>query len=128
MDRHHPWLLHDYIQLSIYHEITWKEFHDLQVPKLVSDILVLPIKSFALTEEIPARWRILSICQALSRKDLKTHKHEMHIAISGCLDVELFVLHTGWVIIDQRGTPSYDIVLFHTDVDVEESQKCQLKG
>ena len=43
----------DYIQSSIYHEITWKEFHDLQVPKLVSDILVLPIKSFALTEEIP---------------------------------------------------------------------------
>lgn len=45
--------LNDYIQLSIYHEITWKEFHNLEVPKLVSDVLVLPIKSFSLKAEIP---------------------------------------------------------------------------
>lgn len=45
--------LNDYIRLSIYHEITWQEFRQLEVPKLVSDILVLPIQSFALEAEIP---------------------------------------------------------------------------
>lgn len=39
--------LNDYIQSSLFQQITWKDFIDLENPKLVSDILVLPIKSFA---------------------------------------------------------------------------------
>lgn len=42
----------DYIKSSIYNKITWKEFTDLKIPKLVSDILVLPQKSFASEIEI----------------------------------------------------------------------------
>lgn len=43
----------DYVKSSIYQSISWKEFHALEMPKLVSDILVLPIKSFASDIEIP---------------------------------------------------------------------------
>ncbi|EEQ40079.1 putative glycosyltransferase [Clavispora lusitaniae] len=45
--------LNDYVQSSVYQSITWKEFHDLETPKLVGDVLVLPIKSFASELEIP---------------------------------------------------------------------------
>lgn len=48
----------DYIQLSIYQKITWKDFTALEIPKLVSDILVLPVKSFALEIEIPKDGKI----------------------------------------------------------------------
>ncbi|KAK6458251.1 uncharacterized protein RJT20DRAFT_126230 [Scheffersomyces xylosifermentans] len=48
----------DYIQSSIYQKITWKEFHDLKIPKLVSDILILPINSFASEIEIPKDGKI----------------------------------------------------------------------
>lgn len=44
----------DYIKSSIYNKMTWKDFTDLKIPKLVSDILVLPKKSFASELEIPA--------------------------------------------------------------------------
>ncbi|CAY70667.1 Alpha-1,6-mannosyltransferase involved in cell wall mannan biosynthesis [Komagataella phaffii GS115] len=37
----------DYIQSSIYTKVTWKEFSKLRKPKLVSDVLVLPIISFS---------------------------------------------------------------------------------
>ncbi|KAI5963035.1 och1 [Candida pseudojiufengensis] len=37
----------DYILSSVFNKVTWKDFHDLKTPKLVSDILVLPINSFA---------------------------------------------------------------------------------
>ncbi|KAK6203395.1 nucleotide-diphospho-sugar transferase [Scheffersomyces amazonensis] len=42
----------DYLQSSIYQKMTWKDFHQLKIPKLVSDILVLPINSFASEAEI----------------------------------------------------------------------------
>lgn len=44
--------LNDYIQSGIFQTITWKDFHELEIPKLVSDILVLPVKSFASDVEI----------------------------------------------------------------------------
>lgn len=37
----------DYVQSGIYSKITWKDFTKLEVPKLISDILVLPITSFS---------------------------------------------------------------------------------
>lgn len=48
----------DYIKSSIYQQITWKEFHDLKIPKLVGDILILPISSFASDIEIPKDGKI----------------------------------------------------------------------
>lgn len=48
----------DYIQSSIYQQITWKDFHELKVPKLVSDILVLPTHSFASEVQIPKDGKI----------------------------------------------------------------------
>ncbi|WLF81664.1 alpha-1,6-mannosyltransferase Och1 [Lodderomyces elongisporus] len=37
----------DYILSSVFQKVTWKDFHELSTPKLVSDILVLPKSSFA---------------------------------------------------------------------------------
>lgn len=37
----------DYVQSGIYSKVTWKDFTKLDVPKLVSDVLILPITSFA---------------------------------------------------------------------------------
>ncbi|EGV65057.1 hypothetical protein CANTEDRAFT_113383 [Yamadazyma tenuis ATCC 10573] len=48
----------DYIKSSIYNRITWKDFTDLEIPKLVSDVLVLPKKSFASEIEIPQDGKI----------------------------------------------------------------------
>lgn len=48
----------DYIQSSIYQKVTWKDFHNLEVPKLVSDILILPILSFASEISIPKDGKI----------------------------------------------------------------------
>ena len=48
----------DYIQSSVFQKVTWKEFHKLQTPKLVSDILVLPVKSFASDIEEPKDGKI----------------------------------------------------------------------
>lgn len=36
----------DYIQSGVEAKITWRDFHDLTVPKLVGDVLVAPIFSF----------------------------------------------------------------------------------
>ncbi|KAI3404195.2 och1 [Candida oxycetoniae] len=43
----------DYILSSVFRKVTWKDFHELNTPKLVSDVLVLPMSSFASDEEIP---------------------------------------------------------------------------
>ncbi|CAK9440162.1 uncharacterized protein LODBEIA_P42620 [Lodderomyces beijingensis] len=48
----------DYIVSSVFQKVTWKEFHELQRPKLVSDILVLPVKSFASEVEITDEGKI----------------------------------------------------------------------
>lgn len=48
----------DYIRSAIYNRITWQDFTDLAVPKLISDILVLPKKSFASEIEIPQDGKI----------------------------------------------------------------------
>lgn len=48
----------DYMQSSIYSKITWKEFHKLEMPKLVSDVLVLPVSSFASELAIPKDGKI----------------------------------------------------------------------
>ncbi|RKP32664.1 hypothetical protein METBISCDRAFT_25601 [Metschnikowia bicuspidata] len=45
-------ILNDYVKSSHYKPVTWKEFHDLATPKLVSDVLVFPIKSFASDIEV----------------------------------------------------------------------------
>lgn len=37
----------DYVQSGIFSKVTWKDFTKLTVPKLMSDILVLPITSFS---------------------------------------------------------------------------------
>ncbi|CDK26516.1 unnamed protein product [Kuraishia capsulata CBS 1993] len=37
----------DYVLSGIYSKVTWKDFTKLDVPKLVSDVLVLPITSFS---------------------------------------------------------------------------------
>lgn len=37
----------NYVQSSVIQKISWREFYNLEVPKLVSDVLVLPRKSFA---------------------------------------------------------------------------------
>lgn len=65
----------DYIKSSIYQQITWKEFHNLKIPKLVSDILVLPISSFASDLEIPKDGKIedpLAFVKHYSAKIWKT--------------------------------------------------------
>lgn len=65
----------DYIQSSVFQKITWKDFHDLKIPKLVSDILVLPIKSFASEIEIPKDGKIedsLAFVKHYSAKIWKT--------------------------------------------------------
>lgn len=38
--------LNDYVRSAIYQSVTWQDFHSLEGPKLVSDILILPLKSF----------------------------------------------------------------------------------
>ncbi|SCU97639.1 LANO_0E16534g1_1 [Lachancea nothofagi CBS 11611] len=38
--------MNDYVQSGILSKITWKEFHKLDVPKLVGDVLVFPQTSF----------------------------------------------------------------------------------
>lgn len=48
----------DYIKSAVYQSISWKEFHELAIPKLVSDILVLPRASFASDIEIPKDGKI----------------------------------------------------------------------
>lgn len=45
--------LNDYVKSSIFQSVSWKDFHELEMPKLVSDILVLPMKSFASELDIP---------------------------------------------------------------------------
>ncbi|ODV81846.1 glycosyltransferase family 32 protein [Suhomyces tanzawaensis NRRL Y-17324] len=65
----------DYLQSSIFQKITWKEFHDLKIPKLVSDILVLPVHSFASEIEIPKDGKIddpLAFVKHYSAKIWKT--------------------------------------------------------
>lgn len=65
----------NYIQSSIYQKITWQEFHDLTIPKLVSDVLVLPIGSFASQLEIPKNGKIndpLAFAKHYSSKIWKT--------------------------------------------------------
>jgi mannan polymerase II complex HOC1 subunit len=37
----------DYVLSRIYTKVTWKDFKNMEVPKLVSDVLVLPINSFS---------------------------------------------------------------------------------
>lgn len=41
----------DYVQSGILSKITWKEFHNLAVPKLVGDVLVFPQTSFNAPEK-----------------------------------------------------------------------------
>lgn len=48
----------NYIQSSIYQKISWKDFHDVKIPKLVSDVLVLPKLSFASDLEVPKDGKI----------------------------------------------------------------------
>ncbi|CAX41078.1 alpha-1,6-mannosyltransferase, putative [Candida dubliniensis CD36] len=43
--------LNDYILSSIYESINWQHLHNLQVPKLLGDILVLPKMSFSAEDE-----------------------------------------------------------------------------
>lgn len=65
----------DYIISSIYNQMTWKDFTDLKIPKLVSDILVLPKKSFTSEIEIPADGKIddpLAFVKHYSSKIWKT--------------------------------------------------------
>lgn len=50
--------LNDYVKAAIYQPVSWKEFHALSVPKLVSDILVLPLTSFASELEVPKDGKI----------------------------------------------------------------------
>ncbi|VEU24010.1 DEKNAAC105278 [Brettanomyces naardenensis] len=37
----------DYVLSGVFTKVTWRDFHELDVPKLVSDVLVMPKKSFA---------------------------------------------------------------------------------
>ncbi|CCE85777.1 Piso0_005407 [Millerozyma farinosa CBS 7064] len=48
----------NYIQSSIYQKISWKDFRDVKIPKLVSDVLVLPKSSFASDLEVPKDGKI----------------------------------------------------------------------
>lgn len=50
--------LNDYVRSSIYQSVTWQDFHALEGPKLVSDILILPTKSFASDLEVPKDGKI----------------------------------------------------------------------
>ncbi|CEP62644.1 alpha-1,6-mannosyltransferase LALA0_S06e00408g [Lachancea lanzarotensis] len=43
--------MNDYVQSGILSKITWKEFHKLEVPKLVGDVLVFPQSSFNAPEK-----------------------------------------------------------------------------
>lgn len=40
----------DYVQLGVYTKVTWKEFLQLEMPKLVSDVLVFPLGAFSSSE------------------------------------------------------------------------------
>lgn len=65
----------DYIKSSIYNKMTWQDFTDLKIPKLVSDILILPKKSFTSEIEIPADGKIddpLAFVKHYSSKIWKT--------------------------------------------------------
>lgn len=50
--------LNDYVKAAIYQPVSWKDFHGLNTPKLVSDILVLPVSSFASELEVPKDGKI----------------------------------------------------------------------
>ncbi|OBA23521.1 hypothetical protein METBIDRAFT_107145 [Metschnikowia bicuspidata var. bicuspidata NRRL YB-4993] len=50
--------LNDYVRAAIYQLVSWQDFHALQGPKLVSDILILPTKSFASELEVPKDGKI----------------------------------------------------------------------
>ncbi|GEQ72748.1 hypothetical protein JCM33374_g6436 [Metschnikowia sp. JCM 33374] len=50
--------LNDYVRSAIYQSVSWQDFHALSGPKLVSDILILPIKSFASDIEVPKDGKI----------------------------------------------------------------------
>lgn len=50
--------LNDYVKSSIFQSVSWQDFHALLMPKLVSDILVLPVKSFASQIEVPKDGKI----------------------------------------------------------------------
>ena len=43
--------LNDYILSSIYESINWQHLHNLEVPKLLGDVLVLPRVSFSADDE-----------------------------------------------------------------------------
>lgn len=65
----------DYIKSSIYNKITWKDFTNLKIPKLVSDILILPKSSFASEIAIPQDGKIkdpLAFVKHYSSKIWKT--------------------------------------------------------
>lgn len=51
--------LNDYIKSSIYQSVTWKDLRGLETPKLVSDILILPVKSFASELEVGKDGKVL---------------------------------------------------------------------
>lgn len=51
--------LNDYIKLLIYQLVLWQDFHALEMPKLVSDILVLPMRLFASPIEVPKDGKVL---------------------------------------------------------------------
>lgn len=48
----------DYLQSSIFQKVTWKDFYGMSIPRLVSDVLILPKASFASEIEIPKDGKI----------------------------------------------------------------------
>lgn len=48
----------DWVQSLVFQLVSWKDFRGLKKPKLVSDVLVMPIKLFALDHAIPKDGKI----------------------------------------------------------------------
>lgn len=61
----------DYVQSGILSKITWKEFHNLGVPKLVGDVLVFPQFSFDAPEKEEDGKKALQFCRHTGLKSWK---------------------------------------------------------
>lgn len=51
--------LNDWIQSAIFNKVTWRDFHKIPQPKLVSDVLVMPVRAFATTLKYPPDGKVV---------------------------------------------------------------------
>ncbi|AET39076.1 alpha-1,6-mannosyltransferase Ecym_3615 [Eremothecium cymbalariae DBVPG len=64
----------DYVQSGILKKITWKEFHNINIPKLVGDVLVLPQFSFSAPTSQDSSSAESKMLQFVSHEGMKSWK------------------------------------------------------